>query len=158
LKAEIGGIPMYLNLLGTSGGLVGVHADTGKLLWQYTGKAATGGTAQVPMPIVKDNLVWVSTSYGGGAAPLELTTGKDKAAVKELKTYRKPDLNDHHGGMVLVGDYVYFGHDQNAGKPVCVEMKTGEIKWGPEKYPTGANGSAAVIFADGMLYFRYQNH
>jgi outer membrane protein assembly factor BamB len=159
LKAEIGGIPMYINLLGKTGGLVGVDPATGKVLWQYTGKAATGGTAQVPMPIVKGNLVWVSTSYGGGAALIELTTnGKSSVTVKELKSYPRAELSDHHGGMVLVGDYVYFGHNQNEGYPVCVEMKTGEIKWGPEKYPAGAKGSAAVIYADGMLYFRYQNH
>lgn len=156
IKATIGDIPMYIVLLGQSGGLVGVHAETGKLLWQYTA-AAMGGTAQIPIPIIKGDLVWVSTAYRGGSALLQLVPeGKDKVTVKELKTYRS-DLMNHHGGMVLVGDYVYFGHAQNSGMPVCVEFKSGEIKWGPEKYPAGAQGSAAVLFADNRLYFRYQN-
>jgi outer membrane protein assembly factor BamB len=73
-----------------------------------------------------------------------------------LKTY-KQDLMNHHGGMVLVGDYLYYGHGHNAGQPVCVEFKTGEIQWGPEKYPAKGNGSAAVVYADNRLYFRYQN-
>ena len=159
IKATIGGIPMYITLLGDVGGLIGVHAETGKVLWQYTNKPATGSTAQIPTPIVKDNLVWVSTSYGGGAALIQLTAqGQDQVTVKELKGYKKPQLNNHHGGMVLVGDYIYFGHDQNQGYPVCVEMKSGEIKWGPEKLPADSKGSAAVLCADGMLYFRYQNH
>lgn len=158
LKATIGGVPMYVVLLGQSSGVVGVHADTGKLLWQYKNTPATGGVAQIPIPIVKDDRVWVSTSYGGGAALLQIVpAGGGAFEVKELKTYKKPELNNHHGGMVLVGDYVYFGHDQNQGHPVCVEFKTGNIKWGPEKAPAGGNRSAAVLYADGRLYFRYEN-
>jgi outer membrane protein assembly factor BamB len=160
VKATVAGIDMYVILLGKEGGLVGVDVKTGKLLWRYT-KSALGGTAQIPMPIVKDDLIWLSTSYGGGSALLQLTPdGKDKMTVKELKTYKKPELNNHHGGMVLVGDYIYFGHDQNKGFPVCVEFKTGAIKWGPETNASlvaGGQGSAAVLFADNRLYFRYQN-
>jgi outer membrane protein assembly factor BamB len=158
LKATIGGVPMYVALLGQSSGVVGVHADTGKLLWQYKKTPAAGGVAQIPIPIVKGDLVWVSTSYGGGSALLRIIPkGSDAFEVKEIKAYKKPELNNHHGGMVLVGDYIYFGHDQNQGYPVCVELKTGDIKWGPEKPPAGGQASAAVLYADGRLYFRYQN-
>jgi outer membrane protein assembly factor BamB len=100
----------------------------------------------------------VSTSYGGGAALLQVASkAKDAFEVKPLKEHRLEELNNHHGGMVLVNDHVYFGHGKNAGNPACVDFKTGEIKWGPEKPPAGASGSAAVLYADGRLYFRYQN-
>lgn len=158
VKAVIGGVPQYLILSGNGAGLVGVHAETGKVLWQYKGNAATGGTAQIPMPVVKDDRVWVSCSYNGGAALLQIaSTGKDVFAVKEVKAYRSRELNNHHGGMVLVDGHVYFGHDRNNGKPVCVDFKTGEIKWGPENNPGGGQRSAAVLFADGRLYFRFEN-
>jgi outer membrane protein assembly factor BamB len=158
VKATIGGVPQYLILLGNGSGLVGIHAETGKMLWQYKGTAATGGTAQIPMPVVKDDRVWVSSSYAGGAALLQIVSkGGDAFEVKEIKSYRKPQLNNHHGGMVLVNGYVYFGHDQNGGSPVCVDFKTGEIKWGPEKSPAEGQKSAAVLYADGRLYFRYEN-
>jgi len=156
VKTTVGGIPMYVVLLGKPGGVIGVHADTGKLMWQYN-ESALGGTAQIPMPIVKDDLVWFSTSYSGGAALLQLVPeGTDKVSVKIVKSYERKLMN-HHGGMVLVGDYIYFGHGHNAGQPVCVELKTGAIKWGPENSPRGANGSAAVVYADHRLYFRYEN-
>jgi outer membrane protein assembly factor BamB len=161
LKATFNGVPTYVVVLGDKSGVVGIHAETGKLLWQYKGKPATGSVAQIPIPIVKGDKVWVSTSYGGGAALLQIVPkGTDTFEVKALKEYKKPDLNNHHGGMVLVGDYIYFGHDQNQGFPVCVEFNTGEIKWGPEKNTKavgGGSGSAAVLAADGRLYFRYQN-
>ncbi|AMV25320.1 outer membrane biogenesis protein BamB [Gemmata sp. SH-PL17] len=158
VRATLGGVPQYLVLLGNGSGLVGVHAETGTVLWQYKGTAATGGIAQIPMPVVKDDRVWVSCSYGGGAALLQIVS-KEKGTfeVKEIKTYRKPQLNNHHGGMVLVDGHVYFGHDQNGGSPVCVDFKTGEVKWGPEKSPAGGQKSAAVLAADGRLYFRYEN-
>ena len=158
MKATFNGTPTYVVLLGQQSGVVGVHAETGKLLWQYKGKPATGGVAQIPIPIVSGDKVWVSTSYGGGAALLQIvSTGTDQFEAKELKAYKKPELNNHHGGMVLVGEHVYFGHNQNDGNPVCVEFKTGDVKWGPEKNPAGGSGSAAVLSADGRLYFRYEN-
>jgi outer membrane protein assembly factor BamB len=158
VKATIHGTPMYVVLMGAQSGLVGLHTDTGKVFWQYKGKPAAGGVAQIPTPIVKDDLVWVSTSYSGGSALLQiLSKSKDEFEVKEVKAYKKADLNNHHGGMVLVGDYIYFGHDQTEGRPVCVEFKTGEIKWGPVKSPAGGQKSAAVLYADGRLYFRYEN-
>jgi outer membrane protein assembly factor BamB len=57
--------------------------------------------------------------------------------------------------MILLGDYVYMGHGHNQGFPVCVDFKTGKAKWGPDRGP-GAE-SAAIAYADGNLYFRYQD-
>src|SRR5262249_34523778 len=77
VKATIAETPMYLLLTGDKGGLIAVHPDTGKLLWQYTGKAATGRTAQIPIPVVYKNHVWVSCSYDGGSALLEINPGEN---------------------------------------------------------------------------------
>jgi outer membrane protein assembly factor BamB len=57
--------------------------------------------------------------------------------------------------MVLVGDYLYGGHGHNAGAPICVDFKTGKIEWKEDHGP--GSGSAAVTYADGKLYFRYQD-
>ena len=37
----------------------------------------------------------------------------------------------------------------------CVEMKTGKVAWEPGRGP--GSGSAAVLYADDHLYFRYEN-
>ncbi len=77
IKATFNGTPTYVVELGQKSGLVGAHAETGKLLWQYKGTPATGGVAQIPIPIVKDDKVWVSTSYGGGSgAPANRVEGQ----------------------------------------------------------------------------------
>jgi len=44
----------------------------------------------------------------------------------------------------------------NEGYPICVELKSGRVKWGGDQRGAGS-GSAAVLYADGNPYFRYQN-
>jgi hypothetical protein len=65
-------------------------------------------------------------------------------------------LQNHHGGFVLVGDYLYGGHGQSLGLPFCLEFASGRILWGTGQRNAG-QGSAAVTYADGNLIFRYQN-
>lgn len=57
--------------------------------------------------------------------------------------------------MVRIGDYIYAGKGHNNGLPVCLEWKTGKIVWEQSDRP--GRESAAVIAADGDLYFRWQD-
>ena len=57
--------------------------------------------------------------------------------------------------MVLIGNHVYMGHGHNNGLPLCLDMQSGRTVWGPERGP--GTGSAAIVAADGHLYFRYEN-
>ncbi len=57
--------------------------------------------------------------------------------------------------MILHQGHVYAGSGHNKGFPIALDFKTGKIDWGPER--NEGNGCAAVAFADGRLYFRYQN-
>jgi outer membrane protein assembly factor BamB len=65
-------------------------------------------------------------------------------------------LQNHHGGLVLAGDYVYAGHGHNKGFPICLELETGTVAWGGDIRNAGTD-SATVLYADGRIYFRYQN-
>ncbi len=147
-----GGIKQYIQLVGR--GIVSVAADDGRPLWSYNRIA--NGTANIPTPIVTGNLVFTSTGYGdGGTALLELAKQGRGVAMREV--YYKPanELQNHHGGMVLVGNYVYMGHGHNKGFPTCIELKTGNSMWPKERGP--GSDSAAIVCADGHLYFRYQD-
>lgn len=160
IKVTVNGVPIYLLVSGQSAGLVGVHAETGKVLFQHK-KNAYGGVAQIPVPVVKGDRVFVSTAYGGGSALLQIVAdSQDAVSVKEIKSWKGGRENapmNHHGGMVLVGDYVYFGHGQNNGLPSCVDINTGEVKFQADKNLPEGRGSAAYLFADGKLYIRYEN-
>jgi outer membrane protein assembly factor BamB len=152
--AEVGGIRQYITLLGADKGLVGVNAANGKFLWNYN-KAARG-TANIPTALVKGDMVFTSTGYDAGAALLQLVPEGDGIKAKEVYYLPGNKLQNHHGGMVLIGDYIYGGHGNNNGKPFCLEMKTGKFAWGPVN--GAGRGSAAVAYADGHLYFRHDDN
>jgi len=147
-----GGVRQYVQLMGR--GLVGVRAEDGKFLWSYSRMA--NGTANIATPIVRGDYVFDSTSYDGGAALIKLSP-TDDGGVKADEVYYLPakKVQNHHGGMVLVGDYVYGGHGRQAGAPFCIEFLTGKEMWKKDHGP--GTGSAAVAAADGKLYFRYEN-
>src|SRR5262249_23582353 len=125
----------------------------GRLLWRYNKMA--NGTANIPTPIVHDDLVFCSTGYGSGAALLKLVPTEQGMDAQEVYFLKGRQLQNHHGGMVLIGEHVYGGHGHNNGLPFCLNLKSGKFAWGPERGP--GDGSAAVVYADGHLYYRYQS-
>jgi outer membrane protein assembly factor BamB len=153
--AEVAGIRQYITLLGPARGIVGVDAKTGKFLWDY--KKMANGTANIPTPIVKGDLVFTSTGYGAGAALLQLVPDGNGGIKAQEKYFLKGNvLQNHHGGMILLGDHIYGGHGHNNGLPFCLDMTSGKFAWSPVR--GAGTGTAPVVYADGRLYFRYENN
>jgi outer membrane protein assembly factor BamB len=146
-----GGVKQYITLAGR--GLVSVRASDGKVLWTYN--AVANGTANIPTPLVWDDYVFASSGYGTGAALLQLKKDGDGVAAEEKYFLKAGTFQNHHGGMVRLGDYIYAGSGHNNGIPVCIEWRTGRIVWEQSERP--GRESAAVISADGRLYFRWQD-
>ena len=147
------GVKQYVQLLGR--GLVGVRASDGKFLWGYNRVA--NQVANISTPLVRANWAFASTGYQTGAALVELQKSADAAIVaREIYFLGAKTFQNHHGGMVLVGNHVYSGNGHNKGFPICFEFTTGKVVWGGDIRNSGT-GSAAVAYADGHLYFRYQN-
>ncbi len=94
--------------------------------------------------------------YDTGSALLELKKkGKDEVEMKEVYFLKPKQLQNKQGGMVLVNGHIYCGHGNGNGLPICVEMKTGEIAWGPQRGP--GSGESSVAYADGNVVFRFQD-
>jgi outer membrane protein assembly factor BamB len=155
VASDAAGIHQYVTLVGK--GAIGVDAKSGKLLWQYNRVA--NGTAVIPTPLVWDDFVFVSSGYGTGAALLKITKGAgdngSPVVADEQYFLKASTFQNHHGGMVRIGDYIYAGKGHNNGFPICLEWKTGKVVWEKDRGP--GKESAAVIAADGNLYFRYQD-
>lgn len=75
--------------------------------------------------------------------------------VEEQYFLNASTFQNHHGGMVRLGNYIYAGTGHNNGFPICLEWKTGKVVWKKDRGP--GSESAAMIAADGHLYFRYQD-
>ncbi len=146
-----GGIRQYVQLLGR--GVIGVEAKTGRFLWGYNRIA--NDVANIATPIIHGDFVFVSTGYNTGAALLKLSPEDNGIKAEEVYYLDPEQMQNHHGGLILKDGFLYTGTGHNKGFPLCVNMKTGETAWGPIE--NEGKGSAAVTFADGHLYFRYQN-
>jgi prepilin-type processing-associated H-X9-DG protein len=146
--AEIAGVRQYVQMLGR--GVIGVEAATGRFLWGYNRIANT--VANIPSAIIRGDYVFATTSYKTGAALLHIRRDGDQFRAEEVYFLSPRDFENHHGGVVLVGDHLYGGNSQNQGHPTCLNWASGEIVW-KERAPAG--GSAAVLYADGHVIFRY---
>jgi outer membrane protein assembly factor BamB len=147
-----GGIRQYVQLAGR--GLVGVRASDGRFLWSYNRVA--NDVANATTPIVKGDLVLGSSGYQTGSALVRLVPKDGGIEAQEVYFLDSKTLQNHHGGLILAGEHVYGGHGHNNGFPICVELATGKVAWGGQIRNAGT-GSAAVTYADGHLYFRYEN-
>jgi outer membrane protein assembly factor BamB len=153
--SEGAGVKQYVQLMGQGTGCIGVEAKTGKFLWKYPRVA--NGTAAIPTPIVSGDFVFCTSGYGdGGSALLVLSRLRSGVTADEVYYLPQNVFQNHHGGLVMVGDYIYGGHGHNNGFPACLEWRTGKIVWGGRMRGPGTE-SAAVVYADGQMYFRYQN-
>lgn len=135
---EAFGIRQYVQLTGQS--VVGIAAVDGKLLWRF---AYSTRTAAIPTPIVKDNYVYVSSGYGTGCALVKLT--QKGTGIEATEVYANKDMENHHGGVILVGDHLY-GYSQKGGW-VCQDFKTGKVVWSNRGV-----GKGCLTCADGHLY------
>jgi outer membrane protein assembly factor BamB len=146
--SHVGGVKVYVQT--TASGPIGVRAKDGKLLWTYP---IDKTTAVIPTPIVRGDLVFFSAGYGrGGALLRQVPASDDTVKVEEVYPLNRA-LNNRHGGIVLLGDYIYGDTDQN-GNLFCAELKTGKSQWKKGERPSGS-GSTAITAADGRLYLRY---
>ncbi len=146
--AEIGGTRVYVQT--TASGPMGVRANDGKLLWTYD---IDKTTAVIPTPIVRGDLVFFAAGYKrGGALLRQMPAADGEVKIEEVYGLKK-ELANKHGGIVLVGDYL-FGDSDDAGIPFCADLLTGDIKW---KSRASGSGSAAFAAADGCLYIHFAN-
>lgn len=130
----------------TAGGLFGVDAKTGKLLWQYAKTKGQMGMS-ILTPVAHDGIVYSGAArVGGGAVKL---SAADAGKVSAEPLYFDMKLPTAIGGAVLVGDSLYGSGSQTL---VCADFKTGQIKWSNRSAAPGA-----VCYADGRLYLHGEN-
>ena len=151
IVSEAGGIRQYVQFLGR--GVIGVEAKTGKFIWGYNPVA--NDVANIATPLIDGEFVFASSGYGTGSALIKLASTDEGLAAEEVYFLDPETMQNHHGGLILHEGYIYTGTGHNKGFPLCVKMADGEVAWG--KIRNEGQGSAAVSYADGRLYFRYQD-
>jgi outer membrane protein assembly factor BamB len=129
--------------------LMGLTADGGQLLWEYPFATYNGINAAQPLLLGGDR-VFVSASYGAGAAVIEVSQVAESFAVQEV--WRNNRMKNRFSSSVL-RDGVIYGLDE--GILAAVDARTGDLKWKGGRYGYGqlvlVGESLVVLTEDGDL-------
>lgn len=135
---DVQGVRTIMTLTGNAG--VGVRATDGKVMWRYNNVA--NNTANITTPIYSNGRVFFSSAYGTGGALLGLKATGENVSAQEI--YFTRNMQNHHGGVVLVDGYLY---GFNNSILTCLEFETGKVMWRDRSV-----GKGSVAYADGHLY------
>jgi len=144
VAADVQGVRVIMTLTARAG--VGVRASDGKLMWRHA--AVANGTANIATPIFHDNKVFYSSNYGTGAALFGLTAQGGEVTAQQI--YFTREMQNHHGGLVLVNGYLYGFHGSIL---TCLEFATGKTQWRDRSV-----GKGTLVYADGHLYIQSEDN
>lgn len=130
--------------------VIGVDGNDGKLLWKlnYEEINQTEGRPRknhANTPLYRDGKIFISNGYNYASFMIELSKDGSEANV----VWKSRDIGPHHGGMVLLGDYIYSSNylSNSMGDWVCIDWNTGKTMWS-ERW----ENKGSIIAADDMLY------
>ncbi|OHB80438.1 MAG: serine/threonine protein kinase [Planctomycetes bacterium RBG_16_55_9] len=153
IAIDFDGVRQYVQL--TSGALISVAASDGKFLWRYDKPANRFGII-CATPIYHDGMVFASSAYGAGSGLVKLSRDAG-GGVKAEEVYSTTEMQNHHGGMILLDGYLYGASGGNEGGAlVCLDFKTGKVMW-DQRQSVGRRAKGSVALADGRLYYRMED-
>jgi outer membrane protein assembly factor BamB len=130
--------PMLVTLAGerqialiTATRVVGIAANGGRLLWEFSWPTSQGINAAQPLMLGNDR-VFVSSGYGQGAAVFEVTRDGDRFATRTI--WQNTRMKNKFTSPLLHDGHVY-GLDEAI--LACVDAATGELKWKGGRYGYG---------------------
>ena len=89
----------------------GWRRKDGKLLWKVS--LGFGGAAIIPTPLFHKGYVFATSGYGGGCGLVELKAD-GSGGIQATKVYANKNMENKHGGVVLVDGYLY-GYSESNG-------------------------------------------
>lgn len=147
MLATLNGVRQLLVLSATR--LTGLSPSNGQLLWSYPFPTYNGINSAQPI-VIGDNRVFISASYGAGAAMLELSRDGGGFTVREV--WRNNRMKNRFSTSVL-REGVIYGLDESI--LAAIDAGTGELKWKGGRYGYGqlllAGENLIVLTEDGDL-------
>jgi outer membrane protein assembly factor BamB len=137
IAVTIGGVRQILFFTGTS--LVSV-SPSGQVYWKYPWRTDYDANIATPVFVPPDK-VFISTSYGTGAALLKISAQGGSSDFIEV--WKNKVMENHFNSSILYNGNIY-GFDNAILK--CIDANTGAERW---KYSGFGKGS--LIFADGYF-------
>lgn len=149
ILVQFAGYKMIINI--SLANVYAVNAENGEILWKVPHQQSSDpgmsrwDLIKCTTPLYKDGMVYVTGGYDTGGMMIKMGDDGKSANV----AWTDSNLDDHHGGVVLIDGYIYGSNWVNNGNGnwVCIEWNTGKKMW-EEKW----NNKGSIIAAEGMLY------
>jgi outer membrane protein assembly factor BamB len=125
--------------------VVGMDPDDGRVLWTHPHPTDFGLNISTPV-WGPDNILLLTSAYGGGARAIRLSQKGGKTAVEELWAHNL--LRVHFGTVIRIGDHAYGASGDFGPTPfVAIDVKTGNVAW-----RNRGLARANMIYADGRFF------
>ena len=144
IKATVDGVDLYIVM--TQGGIAGIAAVDGELLWNYK-RDRPYSDVVIPTPVYHDQHVYASV--GSAGCDLIRLVKQDERSFDVTQVYFSRNMKNDLGGFVLHNGHIY-GSSSRRGW-VCQTFSSGELEW-YSKRVTDSLGEGSVAYADGHLY------
>ena len=142
MVGTLAGVRQVVHLTGDS--LMGVDVANGKILWQTPVK--TGAKRHVLTPLLADNSVTISSSSVGLT---KFSVSKDSGGLKLEPAWKNDKVKITLATPVLVNGHLYgLGTGGSKTEFICVDFKTGELKW---SQPGFSDYAAVIATGDKLL-------
>lgn len=131
----------------TRAGLVDLDPSNGAVRFSFPFRSRSSASVNAATPLVIGNQVFISASYGTGAALLEVNGSEYK------KVWANDDsMSNHYSTCVYRDGYLYGLHGrQEEGQALrCVQLKTGKVMWSVDGYGAGT----VTLAGDRLLILR----
>src|SRR5688572_24987187 len=136
MSATLAGVPQVVALTGDA--LLGADLESGKILWRIPLK--TNAKRHAASPVIYGDHVIVN-SHTFGLISFKITRQSD--GLKATPAWENKELKINLATPVLVDGFLYC---QGANKDyVCVDAKTGELKWTQAGFGLGKKDYASTI-------------
>ncbi len=147
VPAEILGMKMYLYC--TTGGVVAVSAEDGKLLWEYPDWKIKLANVSCPL-VIGDDRVFLSGGYNSGAEMVQLSLENYKIVSKSLFKLDSKTFGSEQQTPILYNNHIYAVRPDK--EFVCIDLD-GNVKWSSSRTNRfGPQGLGPYSIADGKIY------
>jgi len=119
----------------TRNGLVGLDPSNGAIRFQRQWRSRIAASVNAATPLVVGDTIFVSATYGTGAAAIQVQGGqlKDLWSGDEI-------LSNHYASSVYSNGVLYGYHGRQEFNPSfrAVDFKTGMVKWNVDAFHAGS--------------------
>jgi len=121
---------------------------SGKLIWECGGQA----TNPIATPIIYDGKAICMTGYRGYAVyAISLDAKGDVTDSDDFIAWSRSDVGPYIASATLMNDRLYVTKSRD-GVLYCLDARTGETVFGPERLPEASTLYSSLVGADGKVY------